>query len=383
MKRKKLSAVSIPTLPPRHDPYPDPLVPGLGLRVGKNRSTWLFRYRAGGKKRNDRLGYFPAMGLADARTAARKHAERIDAGTPAPPAAPHPRSALTLGTLIDKYEALRSTEGVRVRSLPEAMASLRRNLKPWLTLPAAEFSKNDLRSARDAVAEGRGIIAANRLIAYLGPVLRWAAEEDLIAVNFASAVRRAPEAERTRKLTDAEIIAIWQASDTIGTREAARSYGRLVKFLLLTAQRRDECASLRFGDILNGVWRQTQNKSDRPHAIPLSSLALTLVGQGTAQALVFPGRSGKLSGYSKMKAELDRVSGVTGWVLHDSRRSTASRMQDLGVRRDIIEAILNHAVPGAGLHYLQAELEAQKREALAIWATALTKIVRPMALVVA
>src|SRR5262245_33196195 len=99
MKRKKLSAVSLPTLPARHDPYPDPLMPALGLRVGKKPITWLYRYRSGGKKRNDRLGYYPAMGLADARTAARKHAERIDAGTPPPPAAPHPRSALTLGTL--------------------------------------------------------------------------------------------------------------------------------------------------------------------------------------------------------------------------------------------------------------------------------------------
>ena len=78
------------------------------------------------------------------------------------------------------------------------MASLRRNLKPWLALPAGQFNKNDLRAARDKTAEGRGLIAANRLIAYVGPVLRWAAEEDLIAVNFASAVRRAPEAERKR-----------------------------------------------------------------------------------------------------------------------------------------------------------------------------------------
>jgi integrase len=377
MKRNKLSAISIKTLPPRHDPYPDPLVPGLGLRVGKNRNTWLYRYRAGGKKRNDRLGFYPAMGLADARAAARKHAERIDAGTPAPPAAPHPRSALTLGVLIDRYEALRTTEGVRVKSLPEAMASLRRNLKPWLALPAAEFSKNDLRTARDAVAEGRGIIAANRLIAYLGPVLRWAAEEDLIAVNFASAVRRAPEAERTRKLTDAEIIAIWRACGKLGSREAAKNYGRLVKFLLITAQRRDEAATLRHGHILNRVWRQSENKSNRPHAIPLSALAFDLVGQGEARELVFAGRSGKISGYSKLKQALDEASGVSGWVLHDLRRTAASRMQALRTPNHIVGLILNHAVPGVGAVYLQAELEEQKAEALLTWSAALERIVQP------
>ena len=97
----------------------------------------------------------------------------------------------------------------------------------------------------------------------------------------------------------------------------------------------------------------------------LPPLALSLIGQGTAQELVFAGRSGKLSGYSKMKAELDKVSGVTGWVLHDLRRSAASRMQGLGIPNHIVQAVLNHAVPGVGGVYLQDELERQKAEALA------------------
>ena len=37
--------------------------------------------------------------------------------------------------------------------------------------------------------------------------------------------------------------------------------------------------------------------------------------------------------------------------------------------------ILNHVVPGVGGHYLQAEMEKQKADALATWAAALTRIV--------
>ena len=54
----------------------------------------------------------------------------------------------------------------------------------------------------------------------------------------------------------------------------SQAFGRMVRFLLVTAQRRDEAASLRHGDILGGVWRQTDNKSGRPHTIPLPDLAL-------------------------------------------------------------------------------------------------------------
>jgi integrase len=380
-KKLKLTALGIPALPPRHRPYPDHLVAGLGLRVGTVRRTWLLRYRSGGRKLSPVLGYHPSMGLGQAREAARKLIERVDSGAPIPTPVPHPRAALTVGTLIDNYEKLRIREGARIKALPDAMASLRRNLKPWLSQPAAQFTKADLRAARDGADRHSGMIAANRFLAYLGPLMKWAAQEDLIPTNFVGDIRRAPESKRTRKLTDSEIVAIWRACDDLGSREAAKNYGRLVRFLLVCAQRRDEAASLRHGDILDGTWRQADNKSSRPHSLKLPPLALALVGQGTAQELVFAGRSGKISGFSKLKEALDEASGISGFVLHDLRRSAASRMQGLGIPNHIIGAVLNHAVPGVAGVYLQDEMETQKADALATWAVALAKIVRPMTLV--
>ena len=122
----------------------------------------------------------------------------------------------------------------------------------------------------------------------------------------------------------------------------------MVRFLLLTAQRRDEAASLRYGHILDGVWRQSENKSSRPHSLKLPPLALALVGQGEARDYVFAGRVGKISGFSKLKAALDEASGVTDWRLHDLRRTAASKMQELGIRNHVVQAVFNHAVPGVG-----------------------------------
>jgi integrase len=382
MARKRLSALSIPKLSPGD--WHDTIVPGLILRVGANRSTWTYRYSAGGRKLRLTLGYHPAMGLASAREACRKASERIDAGAMPTAPMPHPRSAdaLTLGSLLDRYEALRTREGRRIKTLPEQMRLLRRGLGPYLSLPAREFAKSDLRAARDALVEAGAVFAGNRLIAYLSPALAWAAREDLISANFAGAVRKAPEQKRSRVLTKKEIAAIWKACDKLGASEAAQNFGRMVRFLLMTAQRRGEVASLRHGDILNDTWRQVDNKSSRPHSIPLPSLAIGLVGQGTAQQLVFPGRSGgKISGFSKLKAELDRASGVSGWRLHDLRRTAATHLQELGIRHEIISAILNHSLPGVGAVYLRSELEAQKAEALQIWSAALAKIVRPRTLI--
>jgi len=285
---------------------------------------------------------------------------------------------LTLGGLLDRYEALRRREGKKIKTLDEALRLIRRCLAPYLSLPAGQFSKADLRAARDAMVAADAVFAGNRMLGYLGPAMRWAAQEDLIPTNFVGDIRKASENKRTRKLTDAEIRKIWKACDSIGNSEAARGFGRLVRFLLATAQRRGEVSSLRHGHILDGVWRQTDNKSSRPHSLKLPPLALELVGQGGAREIVFAGSVGEISGFSKLKTALDEGSGVTEWRLHDLRRTAASKMQGLGIPNHIVQAVLNHAVPGVGGHYLQDDLEKQKAEALATWAAALTRIVGPV-----
>jgi len=50
-------------------------------------------------------------------------------------------------------------------------------------------------------------------------------------------------------------------------------------------------------------------------------------------------------------------------------------MQELGIRNEIIQAVLNHAVPGVGGVYLRAELEKEKAAALHAWAAELERIV--------
>ena len=92
------------------------------------------------------------------------------------------------------------------------MRTVRRGLADYLKLPAVQFSKADLRAARDAIA-ARAPTAANRFQAYLGPVLGWADSEDLIPHDFSRAVIRVGrEVKRDRVLTRDEIAAVWRAS---------------------------------------------------------------------------------------------------------------------------------------------------------------------------
>jgi integrase len=121
-------------------------------------------------------------------------------------------------------------------------------------------------------------------------------------------------------------------------------------------------------------------KTKRDHVLPLSQLALEVVGQCASFAdstLVFS-HDGKrpVGGFSKFKAQLDKASGVTGWRVHDLRRTARTMLSRLGVQTEVSEAVLGHAIPGVRGTYDRHQYFGEKADALARLADELGRIVR-------
>jgi integrase len=88
--------------------------------------------------------------------------------------------------------------------------------------------------------------------------------------------------------------------------------------------------------------------------------------------------SSPINNDSRMKRRLDKASGVTGWTLHDIRRSVATGLQRLGVRLEVTEAVLNHVGGSrAGIVgvYQRHEYADEKRVALERWAAQVEALV--------
>ncbi len=184
---------------------------------------------------------------------------------------------------------------------------------------------------------------------------------------------RARKKPREHTLTDAELATIWNAA-------AENGYGRIVKLLMLTAQRRDEIGGLRWDEIDTQAGLISlpaeRTKNSRAHDVPLSRMALdTLEAQPrmAGRGLVFGEGEGPFSAWSRSKDRFDEKLGETvkPWTLHDLRRTAATRMADLGVQPHVIEAVLNH-VSGhkggvAGI-YNRSTYAAEKKAALDLWA---------------
>ena len=184
--------------------------------------------------------------------------------------------------------------------------------------------------------------------------------------------RKRAEHERARILTDDEIRAVWDAAGD-------SSYGRMVRFALLTAQRREKMAAMEWSDLHGDVWtiRTEKREKGNPGKLVLPKAALSLLVE-PVDGLVFPGRYGqKISGWSKLKRLLDKRAGVNDWSFHDLRRTARSLMSRAGVRPEIAERVLGHSLHGVERVYDRHEYTDEKAVALAKLAGLIKLIIKP------
>ena len=81
--------------------------------------------------------------------------------------------------------------------------------------------------------------------------------------------------------------------------------------------------------------------------------------------------------FTHAKRRLDQLSGVTGWRLHDLRRTCVSGMARLGVAPHVADKILNHqagTISGVAAVYQRHEFLAERRAALDTWGVHIERV---------
>lgn len=263
----------------------------------------------------------------------------------------------------------------------------------WAEKPVGNITRADMRELIEAGLERGATTTVNREIAAVRKFFSWCIENEIMETNPASGMRASPENKRTRLLTDKELRLIWLAAEAEG-----HPYGDIVRLLMLTAQRRGEVAGAQCpeSNLKKGEWiiPEARTKNELPHLVPLSDAAIDIlenVPRFNEGDFLFGlgGRSG-FTGYSKAKRRLDEAitelndGELPQWGLHDLRRTAATGMARLGVLPHVVEAVLNHISGSkagvAGVYNLWS-YEAEKRDALRIWAEHVLKIADPDAAV--
>ena len=362
--------------------------PGLALRITDNGvKSWSAYYRLNGAHKRATIGPWPAVGVAKARERAREIKDQAKAGIDPKQAREAEQEANedeapgTFGAVAERYI---KRECPRLKRGWEVERIIRRELMPaWRDRSIVELRKRDAIRLTDALVDAGKPAAAHRLHEIIRRIGRWAARRDEIDLNpFSNMDPPAPKVIRDRYLKPDEIKAVWEAWDA-----AAYPFGPLGKMLLATAQRLNECARMQWPEIDrdNAVWiiPPERTKSGRETEVPLSSLALEILDalpRFTEGEYVFTTTSGErpVSGFSRAKARTDNLSGVSGWRLHDLRRTARTGLAEIGVPQIVAEKVLNHAERNVLVAtYDRHEYADEKRDALERWASRLRAILEP------
>jgi integrase len=282
------------------------------------------------------IGRTSATKFARAREIARKHYLKVKEGRD-PAAEKHmqvQRASHTFGGLVARYLEQQRSQ-LRDSSYREITRHLERYSTPLHSLAVDAVDQRTIAERLSAIEKGSGAVTANRVRASMSAMFTWGMKEGLILANPAANSNKREEKARNRVLVDAELRVIWQA---LGDSQ----YGTIVKLLILTGQRVNEIARLRWSEIDfdRGVISLPgeRTKNGRPHEVPMAQQVRSLLeAQSRDRDLVFGKGTGPFSGFSWCKGALDgRIAdgghALEPWLLHDLRRTAATGMAEIGIQ---------------------------------------------------
>jgi integrase len=367
----------------------DDQLPGFGFRLrrgagDKVNKSWIAQYRLAGRTRRVLIGNADVINAEAARDGAKKILAQVALGGD-PQADRVDRRAkdqLAMRSVVAEYLETKKDE-VRPRTLVTTKLYLSGPyFRPLHAMPIDTVKRKDIASCLVAITRKNGSVTAARARASLSAFFTWTMRAGLIETNpVVGAIQPKDSEGRSRVLSDAELTAIWHAS---GDDE----YGRIIKLLILTGARRAEIGGLRWGelDADSGTWTLPSERSKNKHAhtLPLPAIAWNIIK--TVPRLAHRdqlfGLSAKegFTDWGRKEALDKRLVGkkIEPWVIHDIRRTVATRLADLGVQPHIIEAVLNHQSGhkrGVAGIYNRSSYDRDVRAALALWADYLRVLV--------
>jgi integrase len=379
---------------------PDEVEPQGNPQIGDQLTLRAARELVAKQQRAIRLGSNPAEEFRRQRTIRLSGLDKFD---------------VVIGDYVSKH--------VRINNRPKTAYEYERLLNSkvipaWKGLRLGDVTRRDVITLLDEIAAAGAPVSANRVLALLKTFFSWCIQRDLISVSPCAGLNNpAAEKARERVLTDHEIRVLWEAAGAIG-----EPFGPMVKFLLLTGQRLNEVAKMRWSevDLSASVWSLSGDrvKNAKAQDVQLSKEAIYVLAfvtklPGVPDYVFTSGRVRNLdqtevgeseapplrpvSGFSKAKARLTKEMGLIEaraaleassspvqvaiwpqWGFHDLRRTAATRMQALGVPLQVIEQTLNHisgSTSGLTGTYQVHKYGPEKRKAMDAWAREVVRMI--------
>ncbi len=380
--------------------------PGFGVQItSTGHKSFIYQYRAGVTSRRMKLdgGWFrheaqragkaaPALKGTE-RAIAKREAEAVRGAVAQgrdPLAEMRKSESADKNTFKAISEKYLEQDGSRLRSKDQIKAVLERHAYPRIgSKPIDDLKRSEIVRMLDKIEEKAGPVAADRTLAHVRKICNWHASrsDDFNSPIVRGMARTKPkERRRQRILTDDELKAVWKAAEG-----QLAPFGWVVRYILLTMTRRNEAARMSRGEAIDGNWTipGRRHKSKKDFLLPLSQAAKDLlaeiptIGRRNDPYVFTTNGKTPISGFSKFKTDFDKLCGVTGWTLHDLRRTGRTLCSRAGADPDHAELAYGHTIQGVRGVYDVWQYRDEKLKVFELLAAQIDRIVNPTDNVVA
>ena len=365
----------------------DKLLPGFGIRIGARKRTYFVMGRCWSAKKGKNVqarrtvGTTIELSLGEAREKARGMLADLAKGVD--PVEAEKRQRLEAArqqrtTFAGVAAAYLEERGCLRKDASELERKLRKELLPVIGhIPIADLRRADV---KNLVFEKAKVarVQARLLKQLISLVCGFAVDEGLLDANPVTRIIVPTNPPRERFLSDVEIARFWNGLQFL----RLDPVDRILKLLLVCAQRRNEVTLMAWSelDLDEGRWElpSARNKSGRPHFVPLTRLALDLIGQPDGHEHVFHRPDGSPIPGNTVSHTMWRTRkglDLADLRVHDLRRSSASGMSKLGIDRLVISKLLGHAEGGITKIYDRWDYWDRKVLAMEAWSEHINAVV--------
>jgi integrase len=286
-------------------------------------------------------------------------------------------AALTVEQLLEKY--LKGRVRGKLRTAPAIERTLKRALQSIIHMKAGAVRRAHVRELLDDVAESGREREAEKRRQTIGAMFRWAVAKDLVEVDPTAGLPvydAGTPRDRVLSVEEIRSFLSWLDSDIVPL-----AHGSVLRLQLLLGARVGEIAGMTAEEIDMDSWVWTlpaeRSKNGKPRATPIIGWARQIIHEtldGGSGALFLSEQNSTLTSSTVgqwLRSNRHKL-GIEHFVSHDLRRTVATHLDEMGVSRDMIGALIGHESDDRKTavlrrHYLKGDAIERKKAVLLSW----------------
>jgi len=344
----------------------------FGVRVSKSgRKAFFLIYNLHGRRKRLTLGLYPVLSLANARSLAVDTLEAVLAGRDPAAESKRLKTSENFQQFSERFLLIEQKRGLSASTLREYRRIIERELLPvWAERRPGDITEQDVRALLGLLSVDRNKpVMANRCRTVIRRIFEISCELGVSKFNPTDSIPRIVEDSSPRPtLSLSSLRSLW--SELINCDSV---HSAIFQTLLLTAQRPRDVCELQWSDMRMDVWTVRTSSNEHRCVLPDALLPTfhRLRGLSESSDYVFLSSRGGVVRYLRRASRRYLLS--EPWGPSDIRRSMRELLPEMGVRPDVIQALM-----GTGSAIKMAELPGaydylpDVREAQELWVKRIT-----------